>query len=312
MKPSNFFETLQLQAPFNENILLEFPSNILVSIKREDVLHPEISGNKFRKLKYNIEEAKQLGFTKLLTFGGAFSNHILAVAAAGKAFNMETIGVIRGEELALKYLENPTLKLAASHNMQFHFIDRVAYREKHSLEILEALEKQFGSCYILPEGGTNALAIQGCEEILTEEDKAYFSHICCAVGTGGTLAGISNSANKNQEVIGFSSLKSDHLSAELAGFCASKNWIINSDFHFGGYGKITSELVVFLNDFYQKTGIPLDPIYTGKMIFGIFQLIKQGYFPEHSKILAIHTGGLQGIAGMNAKLIQQNKTPICY
>ena len=291
----------------NQKIPIYFPNGIELFIKREDLLHPVISGNKYRKLKYNLAEAKRIGYKKLLTFGGAFSNHIVAVAGAGKEFGFETIGIIRGEELMDKIGENPSLQFAHEHGMQFHFTDRTSYRDKTAPEFLSKLEQMFGSFYLIPEGGTNNLAIKGCEEILTYEDKIEFSHICCAIGTGGTISGIINSSSENQQIIGFSSLKGDFLSEVICNFVQKKNWNVNCTYHFGGYGKVSEELIDFLNQFYQETKIPLDPIYTGKMMFGIIDLIQDNYFPPHSKILAIHTGGLQGIAGMNQVLKQKIK-----
>jgi len=296
----------------NQKIPIHFPNGIELFIKRDDLLHPIISGNKFRKLKYNLAEAKRLGYKKLLTFGGAFSNHIVAVAGAGKEFGFETIGVIRGEELFDKIGENPSLQFAHESGMQFHFTDRKIYRDKTSPEFLSKLEQMFGSFYLIPEGGTNDLAIKGCEEILTSEDKNEFSHICCAVGTAGTICGIINSSNENQQIIGFSSLKGDFLSEVICNFVQKKNWYVNCTYHFGGYGKVSEELIDFLNGFYQETKIPLDPVYTGKMIFGIIDLIQNNHFPPNSKILAIHTGGLQGIAGMNHALSAKNKKTIQY
>ena len=296
----------------NQKIPIYFPNGIELFIKREDLLHPIISGNKFRKLKYNLAEAKRLGYKKLLTFGGAFSNHIVAVAGAGKEFGFETIGIIRGEELIDKIEENPSLQFAHEHGMQFHFIDRTSYRDKTSPEFLSKLEQMFGLFYLIPEGGTNDLAIKGCEEILTSEDKSKFSHICCAMGTGGTISGIINSSSENQQIIGFSSLKGDFLFEVICNFVQKKNWNVNCTYHFGGYGKVSEELINFLNQFYQETKIPLDPVYSGKMMFGIIDLIQNNFFPPHSKILAIHTGGLQGILGMNQVLQAKNKKIIQY
>jgi 1-aminocyclopropane-1-carboxylate deaminase len=196
--------------------------------------------------------------------------------------------------------------------MQFHFTDRTSYSDKTSSEFLSKLEQMFGSFYLIPEGGTNDLAIKGCEEILTSEDKSEFSHICSAIGTGGTISGIINSSSENQQIIGFSSLKGDFLSEVICNFVQKKNWNVNCTYHFEGYGKVSEELIDFLNQFYQETKIPLDPVYTGKMMFGIIDLIQNNYFPPHSKILAIHTGGLQGIEGMNQVLQAKNKKIIQY
>ena len=296
----------------NKKILLDLPDGIELFIKREDKLHPIISGNKFRKLKYNIQEAKRLGHTTLLTFGGAFSNHILAVAGAGAEFGFKTIGIIRGEELESKINENPTLAKTQELGMQFHFVSRTAYRDKESSSFISFVCEKFGNFYLVPEGGTNDLAIKGCEEILTSEDKSYFTHIACAVGTGGTISGLINSSNEKQQLIGFSSLKGAFLSEVIRNFVSKTNWSISDAYHFGGYGKVNDELIQFLNSFYSQTNIPLDPVYTGKMVFGVLDLIEKEYFPENSKILMIHTGGLQGIKGMNFALENKNKEIIVF
>lgn len=293
----------------NQKIPIHFPNGIELFIKREDLLHPIISGNKFRKLKYNLAEAKRLGYKKLLTFGGAFSNHIVAVAGAGKEFSFETIGIIRGEELEEKINVNPSLAVAQQFGMKFVFVSRDTYRLKETPEFLKEMQSKFGDFYLLPEGGTNDLAIKGCEEILNELDSE-FSYVCISVGTGGTVSGIINSAASHQNIIGFSSLKGDFLQKDIAKFANQKNWTINCEYHFGGYGKVTNELIEFMNSFYIQYEIPLDPIYTGKMMFGILDLIQNDFFPPNSKILAIHTGGLQGIAGMNIKLEKSGKTKI--
>ncbi len=282
------------------------PKGITLEIKREDLLHPFVSGNKFRKLKYNVLQAKAENQSVLLTFGGAFSNHIAAVAYAGKEQGFETIGIIRGEELRDKISENPTLSFAQECGMRFEFVTREAYRHKTDNTFIEQLQAQFGSFYLVPEGGTNDLAVKGCEEILTELD-ADFDFVCCAVGTGGTISGLINSALPHQKVLGFPALKGDFLQDEIRNFVQNKNWELQTDYHFGGYGKVTTEFIEWMNWFYAQTGIPLDPIYTGKMVFGVMDLIQRNYFPPNSKILMIHTGGLQGIAGMNAKLRNQNK-----
>ncbi len=296
----------------NDLIKMPFSNNVHLCIKREDLLHPIISGNKFRKLKYNLKEAKKNGHTSLLTFGGAFSNHILAVAAAGAELGFKTIGVIRGEELEDKIAENPTLCKAQQLGMQFYFVSRTAYRNKEEDAFVNKLRKIFGNFYSIPEGGTNDLAIKGCEEILTDRDKTFFTHIVCAVGTGGTISGIINSSNPNQQIIGFSSLKGAFLSDVIRNFVKNTNWIINEQYHFGGYGRVNNELIQFLNGFYKQTKIPLDPVYTGKMVYGVLDLIEKEYFPANSKILMIHTGGLQGIKGMNVALKNKNKDIIVY
>ena len=282
----------------NQQLDIKFANNIQVFVKREDLLHPHVSGNKFRKLKYNLMAARKADYQTLLTFGGAYSNHIAAVAAAGYEFGFNTIGIIRGEELVDKIyanaLHNPTLKQAQQHGMQFKFISRADYRDKTKPEFIEQLKQEFGEFYLIPEGGSNTLAVQGCSEILTEEDKQQFDYICCAVGTGGTIAGIIESSSNTQTVLGFPALKGDFLQAEIEQWTPKTNWQLISDYHFGGYAKTTPALLNFVQDFKQKTNIEIEPIYTGKMLFGLFDLIDKGYFTANSQILAIHTGGLQG------------------
>ncbi len=281
-------------------------TSIELFIRREDLIHPFVSGNKFRKLKYNLLQAKKERQNTLLTFGGAYSNHIAAVAFAGKENGFKTIGIIRGEELTSKINDNPTLKFAQDCGMTFDFISREAYQFK--TENIDILLAKYGNFYLIPEGGTNELAVQGCEEIIQTSDKEY-DFICCCVGTGGTISGIINSSFSHQKIIGFSALKGDFLQKDIRKFAKKENWELNANYHFGGYAKVTKELIEFINNFYKENEIPLDPIYTGKMVFGVINMIKQNYFPENAKILLIHTGGLQGIAGMNLKL-KSKKLPI--
>jgi len=276
-------------------------NKVSVFIRREDLIHPFISGNKFRKLKYNLLQAKSENEETLLTFGGAFSNHIAATAFAGKEHGFKTIGIIRGDELRDKIQVNPTLKFAQECGMQFKFITREAYRHKTEAEFIADLKQEFGNFYLVPEGGTNEFAIKGCEEILTDEDT-QFDYVCCSIGTGGTISGLINSILPHQKVLGFPALKGDFLQNEIRKFARNENWELITDYHFGGYGKVKPELITFINSFYVENKIPLDPIYTGKMVFGVIDLIEKNYFPENSKILLIHTGGLQGIQGMNLKL----------
>lgn len=276
-----------------------------IHIKPEYLNHQYISGNKLRKLKYNLKEAKSSGFQTLLTFGGAFSNHIAAVAAAGKEYGFETIGIIRGEEVRDKIVDNPTLSFSRSCGMQFKFVSRSDYRKKTEANFIENLRNEFGRCYLVPEGGTNELAVRGCEEILIKEDLT-FDYICCPVGTGGTISGIINSSENHQEILGFPALKGDFLSNDIRKFAKQDNWKLITDYHFGGYAKINETLIDFINRFKNTYNIPLDPIYTGKMMYGIFDMLEKNILPKNAKILAIHTGGLQGIEGMNKKLKSKN------
>lgn len=281
-------------------------NSVEVVIKREDLLHHEVSGNKFRKLKYNLLKAKADGYNTLLTFGGAFSNHLAATAAAGFLFGFKTIGVIRGDELAFDFAQtlgqNPTLTLAHHYGMQFKFVSRTLYRLKNSANFSANLHTEFGTFYELPEGGTNDLAIKGCEEILKPQDDA-FDYICLAVGTGGTISGIINASQKHQKVLGFPALKGNFLTSEIKNMIKPKvNWQLINDYNFGGYAKVSKELITFINEFKTETNIPLDAVYTGKMMFGLADLIRKGSFKKGSKILVIHTGGLQGNNGMNVFL----------
>ncbi len=292
----------------NQKIHFPFCSEISLYIKREDLIHPIVSGNKFRKLKYNILQAKKENKSKIITFGGAFSNHIAAVAFAAKENNLECIGIIRGEELGDKIEDNPTLRFAQKCGMQFEFVSRTSYRLKAEPIFIENLKQKYGDFYLVPEGGTNELAVKGCEEILSPTDED-FDYVCCSIGTGGTISGLINSSKTHQRILGFPALKGDFLKEDIRKFARNSNWDLNTDYHFGGYGKINSELIEFINRFYKETNIPLDPIYTGKMIFGVIDLIQNGYFPKGSKILAIHTGGIQGIQGMNTTL-KNKKLPL--
>src|SRR5690606_15287165 len=228
---------LHLQ-PSSTTLVCNFEGqNISLYVKREDLLHPEVSGNKFRKLKYNLLEAKAGKYYTLLSFGGAFSNHIAAVAAAGHLLGFKTIGVIRGEELEddihITLLKNPTLRYAVSKGMKLKFNSRTEYRQKSDPGFIDSLRSQLGDFFLLPEGGTNALAVKGCEEILTPNDAEY-DHICCPVGTGGTIAGLINSAQSSQTVLGFPSLKGNFLAEEISEYTSAQNWRLITDYHFGG------------------------------------------------------------------------------
>lgn len=273
-------------------------------IKRDDLLHPLVSGNKWRKLKYNVQEMQRLQQDTMLTFGGAFSNHIYAVAAAGKLFDFKTIGLIRGEAHSPL---NPTLAYAASCGMQLEYVDRNSYRAKDETEFLENLKSQYGNCYILPEGGSNQLALAGCRE-LVEEININFDYICVACGTGATLSGIAQGLNAEQTALGFAALKATNYFENQLNFFLGNDIRqhhhvkIMEQYHFGGYARITKPLVTFIDWFEATFAIPLDPVYTAKMMYGIFDLLRQGYFPRGSRIVAVHTGGLQGLLGMGDKI----------
>lgn len=274
-----------------------------VAVLRLDQVHPEVSGNKFYKLKYNLKEARLLGKNTLLTFGGAYSNHIYATATAANLAGFQSIGIIRGEDADP---DNATLLHARAMGMQLEFISRAQYREKSDPGFLESLARRFGDFYLIPEGGTNELAVKGTGEILSPSTETH-SHICVSIGTGGTLAGLAKSIQNYQHLLGFSSLKGDFIHQEIStlldkyGIAPQGKVSVRTDYHMGGYGKHTPELIRFMNWFYDTFHIPLDPIYTGKMAFGVWDLIEKNEFPTGSSILMIHTGGLQGNAGFEAK-----------
>jgi len=236
--------TQQISLPILEE------KGVELCIKREDEIHPFVSGNKFRKLKYNLLEAQNHQKKTILTFGGAFSNHIVATAVAGKIMGFNTIGVIRGDELVIDFNKtiqgNSTLQKAQKDGMKFEFVSREDYKTKTSKTFLRKLKEKFGDFYLIPEGGTNELAIKGCEEILTTQDS-NFDYICCAIGTGGTIAGLINASLKHQKVIGFPALKGDFLSKEIEKYATKNNWYLQTEYHFGGYAKYNSTLIRFIN-----------------------------------------------------------------
>ncbi|UZD21856.1 1-aminocyclopropane-1-carboxylate deaminase/D-cysteine desulfhydrase [Algoriphagus halophytocola] len=305
MHLTSIIPTEPLSHPSLTNFRLE------VSVKRLDLVHPEFSGNKFFKLKYNLEKAKSEGKTKILTFGGAFSNHIYATAKAAQTENLQAIGIIRGERTEpLNY----TLRSAEESGMQLDFIDRGSYRNKTEPEFLAVLAEKFGDFYLIPEGGTNELAIKGTQEILSHKDSEY-THITTSIGTGGTFSGLFSSLENHQKLLGFSSLKGEFIHGEIADLIkkhhidGQKLYEIFTNYHFGGYAKHKPELIEFIWWFYENFEIVLDPIYTGKMAYGIWDLIEKNYFPKGSKILMIHTGGRQGNAGFTERTGIKLPTP---
>jgi 1-aminocyclopropane-1-carboxylate deaminase len=272
-------------------------ARIKLFVKREDLNHPFVSGNKWWKLKYNLEEARRNGHQMLLTFGGAYSNHIYATAAAAKACGVESIGIIRGEE---RLPLNSTLAFATHQGMRLHYISREAYRKKTEPEFIENLKKKFGDFYLIPEGGTNASAIKGCVEWAQHLQGREFDYLCLPVGTGGTMAGLI-AGLPGRNVIGFSVLMGDFLKNEVRRLSLAytgkefSNWRIETQYHFGGYAKSSSVLREFIQTFEQDHHIVLDEIYTGKMVFGILDGIRKNKFEPETTILALHTGGLQGL-----------------
>lgn len=302
------------------NMLLQLPTEpvpiqeiftdkkVSLFIKREDLIHPQVSGNKYWKLFYNINKylEKNPENPYVITFGGAFSNHISAVSAAGNMAGIPTLGIIRGEELQNKWRDNPTLVFAKRNGMNLKFVTREEYRHKEKLT--EFLQQEFPDALIVPEGGTNEEAVEGIKMMLNEQTKD-FDYLCTAVGTGGTIAGISKFCEENQNVIGFKVVDDTSLEKKIGELTLKHNFNL-IDSSFGGYGKINDENIRFINDFKEKYNIPLEPIYTGKMMQRVFELMEQDYFPENSRILCFHTGGLQGIEGANLLLEKQNRNLI--
>jgi 1-aminocyclopropane-1-carboxylate deaminase/D-cysteine desulfhydrase-like pyridoxal-dependent ACC family enzyme len=280
-------------------------SGVRLLVKREDLNHPFLSGNKWHKLKYNLVAASEEGLDTILTFGGAYSNHIYALAAAGKLFDFKTIGLIRGyERLPL----NPTLSFAVDSGMKIYYINKESYRKRNNVSFLKSLKNKYGKFYLIPEGGTNQLGVKGAGDILLNVMDNY-DYVCCACGTGGTLAGLIIALDGEAHVLGFSVLKDGKFlikGIEKLVFQSSgnnyDNWNINLDYPFGGYAKINLKLIQFIESFEIINKIPIEPIYTGKLFYGIYELIRTGYFKKGKTILAIHTGGLQGLAGMKPRM----------
>ncbi len=290
---------------YNKTIIQELKSQIFeqseikLLVKREDQNHPFVSGNKWWKLKHNLEEAKHLKQKKLLTFGGAYSNHIYATAAAANELGLSSIGIIRGEET--KPL-NHTLAFAESQGMKFHYVSREEYRHKTEQAFIQNLYHQFGDFYLIPEGGTNELAVKGCIEFAKQlNEELQFDYLCLPVGTGGTMAGMIEGTDESKKILGFVSLKGgEFLEDEIRTYTEKKNFKLLHDYHFGGYAKMPQSLADFTNQFEKNNSIQLDPVYTSKMMFGVFDLIKKKFFEPGSTILAVHTGGLQGRVGFNS------------
>ena len=280
----------------SSNLLVE--KEVTILIKRIDLNHNYISGNKLYKLKNNITEAKKKGYKKILTFGGAYSNHIVATAYLGKKEGFNTIGIIRGEKnLPL----NASLQNAYDNEMNLKYINRRDYRLKDTDSFINKLKCEFGNFYLIPEGGTNFLGVKGASEILSNDNN--YNYVCCPVGTGGTIAGIINSSNINQIILGFSALKNTiDVKRNIKLYTKKQNWKLFSRYSCGGYAKISKKLIKFINEFNINYGVPLDVIYTGKMMMGLFDMVERDFFKPKSKILVVHTGGLQGNKGMNQRL----------
>ncbi len=267
-----------------------FTAGVRLYIKREDLNHPYVSGNKWWKLKYNLSEALRQKKNTLLTFGGAYSNHIYATAAAAREVNLKAIGIIRGEE---QTSVNPVIQFARRAGMELHFVSREAYRRKIEYDFIKSFKKDFGDYYLIPEGGSNELAVAGVKEFASGL-IGDFDYICCPVGTGGTLAGLVNGVKGSSMIVGFSVLKNgSFLSDEVRRLGADyDNWTIRTEYDFGGYAKSTQWLSSFIDSFIRDHNVPIEPVYTGKMMAGIFDLLNKGFFKKGSSILALHTGGI--------------------
>jgi 1-aminocyclopropane-1-carboxylate deaminase len=273
-------------------------AGVQVYVKRDDLIHPEISGNKWRKLKYNLMDAHQQRYESLLTFGGAYSNHLYAVAAAGSKLGFRTIGIVRGEERA--DLLTSTLQFCKDRGMHLHRVSRTEYRQRHDDAYQRSLAERFGNPYLIPEGGTTTLALKGHRELVAEIGAQLHTmpdYFAVAAGTGGTAAGIL-SAGAN--VLAFSALKGanflrDDIDNLLVADEGRGELTLFNDYHFGGYARWDESLVGFIRDFRLKHAIQLEQVYTAKMFYGLFDQIKKGYFASGTTIVAVHTGGLQGL-----------------
>lgn len=277
-------------------------------------MHPYINGNKWFKLKYNLFEAGQRNFRTLLTFGGAYSNHIFATAAAGNLFEFRTIGVIRGEQ---RLPLNATLSFATEQGMEIIYLDRQTYKQKDTKQIQSQLRQRCGEVFLIPEGGSNLNGVRGCVEIVSYV-AAAFDTVCLACGTGTTLTGIALSLHQGQRVIGFPVLKDGYALAQeinslLSSYLSSglpisgtspSPWQLMCNYHCGGYAKVNNELLLFKQQFEQMYSILLDYVYTAKMFYGVMNLLQQGFFQPSERLLLLHTGGLQGNALRQTHLIE--------
>jgi 1-aminocyclopropane-1-carboxylate deaminase len=275
-------------------------AGVRLLIKREDQNHPFASGNKWWKLKYNIEEAKRENKKLLLTYGGAYSNHIYAAAALAREHRLKSIGIIRGEKILPL---NSTLAFAESQGMQLHFIDREMYRAKDDKNVIKHLEDQYGDFYRIPEGGTNGLALKGCVEFTQRElSKIEFNYLCLPVGTGGTIAGIICGLAGQKKIVGVSVLKNgeflnDEVKKMIKDFSGElySNWSLLTSYHHGGYAKSTEALLQFIHQMNEQHNLPLDHVYTGKLLWALVKETEAGAFKRGSTVLAVHTGGLRGM-----------------
>ena len=272
-------------------------NNIKLFIKREDLIHDIVSGNKWRKLNYNFKYIKEKKIKKILSFGGAYSNHLHALSWLAKKNNIKSFGLVRGCKLSI---ENSTLSFCKKNKMDLFFLDRSTYRNnKYNNPIFKKIIKSEENIFVIPEGGFNEFGIKGCEEIMNEVNEHY-DIICCSIGSGCTAVGIIKSLKFNQSFLGFSSFKNNsQIKNIISEKVKTMNWEINSEYNFGGFGQVNDELKKFIKDFKNTYAIMLDPIYTSKLFFGLFDMISKNKLPKDSRILVLHTGGLQGLQGVN-------------
>ena len=294
-RPPSFNQTLKLH---------EIEGELEITLKREDQIHPDISGNKWRKLKYNFQHAKQNEYQSILTFGGAFSNHLAAVAAAGRQYGFQTHGIVRGEELDAQTL-NPTLQYCTQKGMELHFVSRTLYRNKK--QALASLTIDDKNCYVIPEGGTNAMAVKGCTKILTSADKE-FDVLAVAVGTGGTMAGLIQSTSDHQHIVGFQVVKDIEIPSRIRTFVSNDRWSLVPTYDEVGYAKTPKALIDFANSVACQTGVILDPLYTAPMLWHLIKKRKENTWNFGNRFLMIHTGGYQSIKGINQRLARQGSS----
>ncbi|MCO4800316.1 MAG: pyridoxal-phosphate dependent enzyme [Colwelliaceae bacterium] len=282
--------------------------NLNVQIKRDDLIDPIISGNKWRKLKYNLQHVQAMGFKGVISFGGAYSNHIHALSYACNKNQLNSIGIIRGEA---DYANNYTLSQAAKWGMNLQFVNRVTYRQRNEKKYLQEITKQYPDYFIIPEGGSNALALEGVVEICDElSHQTQYDTLMTPVGSAGTISGLISGDKNQHKILGIAILKQQgYLEEEINNLLITRdnklanNWKVLNNYHDGGYARFTVESIKELQEFAAHTGVPFEPIYSGKMILALLDLIKSGYFPKNHRIVLLHTGGLQGLGG----LIEQKK-----
>lgn len=273
-----------------------------VMVKRDDLIHPQLSGNKWRKLKHTLADARQKGVTRVLSFGGAWSNHLHALAFAGRQSGLATLGLVRGEPGSTR---TPTLQDCLDWGMTLHFLSRADYRRRHEPAYVAELAARFGPCAVIPEGGSNALAVRGVAELVAEI-QAPFDVVACAVGSGATLAGLAAGAPEGAQVLGIAVLKQGAYLEPVvrglladAGYPSRDNWQLLTGFHGGGYAKVGPELRAFCADVFTHTGLVLEPVYTGKLFFAVDGLLRSGHFAPGTRLVLVHTGGLQGLRGFS-------------